>query len=90
MVDFCDLVSAAVNVRSCTTSVTPVQILLQVGLGLVLHEADNLIDTSGIPLDDIVAIGLLLFFGIRTLQVGRLAAVSCSSPAALQTKCCCV
>jgi hypothetical protein len=54
-----------------------VQSLPQVGLGLVLHEADNLIDTSGIPLDDIVAIGLLLFFGIRTLQVGRLAVTTC-------------
>jgi hypothetical protein len=62
-------VSVPVSVRWCTTSVDPVQTPLQVGLGLVLHEADNLIDTSGIPLDDIVAIGLLLFFGIRTLQV---------------------
>lgn len=39
------------------------------GLGLVLHEADQILDTGGIPLDDIVAIALLLFFGIRTLQV---------------------
>lgn len=43
--------------------------LVQVGLGLVLHEADNVFDTGGLPLDDIVAIALLLFFGIRTLQV---------------------
>ena len=50
--------------------------VIQVGLGLVLHEADNIFDTGGLPLDDIVAISLLLFFGIRTLQV-RLANTSC-------------
>lgn len=42
--------------------------MISVGLGLVLHEADQIFDTGGIPLDDIVAIALLLFFGIRTLQ----------------------
>ena len=41
----------------------------QVGLGLVLHQADELIDTHGVPLDDLVAVALLLYFGIRTLQV---------------------
>ena len=41
----------------------------QVGLGLVLHQADELIDTRGVPLDDLVAVALLLYFGIRTLQV---------------------
>lgn len=41
----------------------------QVGLGLALHEADQLIDTHGVPLDDLIAVALLLFFGIRTLQV---------------------
>ena len=41
------------------------------GLGLVLHEADNVFSPSvgGLPVDDIVAVALLLFFGIRTLQV---------------------
>ena len=43
------------------------------GLGLALHEADQLIDTHGVPLDDLVAVALLLFFGIRTLQVRKLA-----------------
>jgi len=35
----------------------------------VLHQADELIDTRGVPLDDLVAVALLLYFGIRTLQV---------------------
>lgn len=39
------------------------------GLGLALHETDQLIDTHGVPLDDLIAVALLLFFGIRTLQV---------------------
>ena len=77
----CNRMSARMSARSGTATVDPVQPLLQVGLGLVLHEADNLIDTSGIPLDDIVAIGLLLFFGIRTLQVVRPAAATCSTAA---------
>lgn len=43
----------------------------QVGLGLVLHEADNVFSPSlgGLPVDDIIAVALLLFFGVRTLQV---------------------
>lgn len=86
MVNNCTRVAAPISMRWCAASAGPVQSLLQVGLGLVLHEADNLIDTSGIPLDDIVAIGLLLFFGIRTLQVGRLVAAACSSAADLQSE----
>lgn len=43
--------------------------LMQVGLGLVLHEADTIFDTGGLPLDDIVAVSLLLYFGVQTLRV---------------------
>ena len=35
----------------------------------MLHQADELIDTRGVPIDDLVAVALLLYFGIRTLQV---------------------
>jgi len=47
-----------------------VMTVISVGLGLVLHEADNVFSPSlgGLPVDDIIAVALLLFFGVRTLQ----------------------
>lgn len=45
-----------------------VMTVISVGLGLVLHEADTIFDTGGLPLDDIVAVSLLLYFGVQTLR----------------------
>lgn len=46
-----------------------VMTVISVGLGLVLHEADNVISApGGLPIDDLVALALLLYFGIRTLM----------------------
>lgn len=42
---------------------------LQVALGQVLHEIDQLeFAGSNIPLDDLLAVALLVFFGIKTIQ----------------------
>ena len=41
--------------------------VISVGLGRVLHEIDELIPDLGFPLDDALAIALLVFFGIQTL-----------------------
>lgn len=43
---------------------------LQVLLGQVLHQVDELLPASSLPFDDIAAAVLLLVFGLRTLQVG--------------------
>ena len=60
----------------CCTCRHSQQVTAQVGLGLVLHQADELIDTRGVPIDDLIAVGLLLYFGIRTLQVTDIVFVS--------------
>jgi putative Ca2+/H+ antiporter (TMEM165/GDT1 family) len=44
-----------------------VMTVISVGLGRVLHEIDELIPDLGFPLDDALAIALLVFFGIQTL-----------------------
>lgn len=42
---------------------------VQVLLGQALHEVDELLPSSSLPFDDIAAAVLLVFFGIKTLQV---------------------
>ena len=42
---------------------------MQVVLGQALHQVDELLPESSLPFDDIAAAILLVFFGIRTLQV---------------------
>ena len=42
---------------------------MQVALGEILHKADQVLPFNGIPVDDIAATALLIFFGVRTLQV---------------------
>jgi hypothetical protein len=42
----------------------------QVGLGLVFHQADEAFASDSLPFDDLVAVALLVYFGVRTLQVG--------------------
>ena len=37
-------------------------------LGEALHELDSLLPASPLPLDDLLAVALLVFFGVRTLQ----------------------
>ena len=39
-----------------------------VGLGQALHQLDEVIPTAGLPLDDLLAVALLLWFGIATLR----------------------
>ena len=41
----------------------------QVVLGQALHQVDELLPSSSLPFDDIAAAVLLVFFGVRTLQV---------------------
>lgn len=43
--------------------------LYAVALGEALHELDNLLPASSLPFDDLLAVALLLFFGLKTLQV---------------------
>ena len=43
--------------------------VLQVVLGQALHGFDELLPSSSLPFDDIAAAVLLVFFGIKTLQV---------------------
>lgn len=43
---------------------------MQVALGQVLHQIDELeFANSNIPLDDLLAVALLLFFGVKTILV---------------------
>ena len=44
----------------------------QVALGELIHKADTFLPFGGLPLDDILATALLIFFGIRTLQARKL------------------
>ncbi len=34
----------------------------------MLHQVDELLPVGSIPFDDILAVGLLIFFGVKTLQ----------------------
>jgi len=38
-------------------------------LGQALHQVDELLPSSSLPFDDIAAAVLLVFFGVKTLQV---------------------
>jgi len=63
-------------------------ILLQVVLGQALHQVDELLPSSSLPFDDIAAAFLLVFFGIRTLQVrSSYATASCGQ--GKDAPCCC-
>ncbi len=42
---------------------------MQVALGQVLHQLDELLPANSLPLDDIFAAALLIFFGAKTLLV---------------------
>lgn len=44
-----------------------VMTVISVALGRVLHELDELIPDVGFPIDDALAVALLVFFGIQTL-----------------------
>lgn len=50
-------------------SVAVSNVCLQVVLGQALHQVDELLPSSSLPFDDIAAAILLVFFGVRTLQV---------------------
>lgn len=45
-----------------------VMTVISVGLGRVLHELDELVPNVGFPLDDGLAVALLIFFGVQTLR----------------------
>jgi putative Ca2+/H+ antiporter (TMEM165/GDT1 family) len=45
-----------------------VMTVISVGLGQVLHGLDELVPNLGVPLDDALAVALLVFFGIQTLR----------------------
>eukprot|EP00887_Chlorella_sp_A99_P008148 scaffold12.g8148.t1 len=42
--------------------------VVSVGLGRALHAVDELLPASGLPWDDLLAVGLLLWFGVSTLR----------------------
>eukprot|EP00877_Chromochloris_zofingiensis_P009394 jgi/Chrzof1/4708/Cz14g23180.t1 len=42
--------------------------VISVALGQVFHQLDELLPRTGVPLDDVVAVALLLYFGITTLK----------------------
>ena len=52
---------------------------LQVLLGQVLHQLDQLELAGNVPIDDLLAVALLVYFGIQTIQVGYLANLDSSS-----------
>lgn len=71
--------------RCCAASVAPWPNCgcydLQVGLGQVLHQLDELLPANSLPLDDLLAAALLVFFGVKTLLVSPQApavAASCA------------
>ena len=41
----------------------------QVFLGQTLHQLDELLPANSLPLDDLCAVALLVFFGVKTLLV---------------------
>ena len=43
--------------------------MLQVFLGQTLHQLDELLPANTLPLDDLLAVALLVFFGVKTLLV---------------------
>lgn len=46
--------------------------IMQVGLGEFLHKLDDQLPNSPVPIDDVLAAVLLVFFGIQTLRVSSL------------------
>ena len=65
--DVAGLAAAIHQIASCSTLLA---LHLQVLLGQVLHQVDELLPASSLPFDDIAAAVLLLVFGLRTLQAG--------------------
>ncbi|GAB4823081.1 hypothetical protein N2152v2_010127 [Parachlorella kessleri] len=45
-----------------------VMTVISVALGEALHKLDSLLPASSLPVDDLLAVALLVFFGVRTLQ----------------------
>ena len=45
-----------------------VMTVISVGLGRFLHQLDELVPNLGFPLDDALAVALLVFFGVQTLR----------------------
>ena len=46
--------------------------IMQVGLGEFLHQLDDKMPNSPVPIDDVLAAVLLIFFGVQTLRVSSL------------------
>ena len=44
----------------------------KVALGQSLHQLDELLPANSLPVDDLCAVALLLFFGVKTLLVRSL------------------
>lgn len=59
----------ATAIQGALAYVSGLLMWLQVVLGQALHQVDELLPSSTLPFDDIAAAVLLVFFGIKTLQV---------------------
>ena len=57
------------SIQDAFACVSGLSMWLQVVLGQAIHQVDELLPSSSLPFDDIAAAVLLVFFGIRTLQV---------------------
>ena len=44
-------------------------LMSQVGLGEFLHQLDDRLPNFPVPIDDVLAVVLLVFFGVQTLKV---------------------
>ncbi len=62
------------GLSSCLRNISEAMLewCLQVALGQVLHQLDELLPANSLPLDDIFAAALLVFFGVKTLLVSTL------------------
>ena len=65
LVCYCSAQGMTLVLRTCVCPCC-----LQVALGELIHKADQVLPFNGLPVDDILATGLLIFFGVRTLQAG--------------------
>jgi len=45
-----------------------VMTVISVGLGLAVHKVDELLPQTGVPLDDVLSVVLLVWFGVQTLR----------------------
>ncbi|KAK9828656.1 hypothetical protein WJX72_001355 [[Myrmecia] bisecta] len=56
-----------------TFSALAVMTVISVGLGEVFHQLDELLPANSLPVDDLLAVVLLVFFGVQTLQAAATA-----------------